>query len=293
MKPNHEHKDYKAPTIILKAHYCDYRKKIVEKYHCLSFFPVSVICTLLFVIVHTKSSKSSFVAVPQCLSWCIGVFIFLVLLLSHCHQQSLAWFSWIRILIWKVYHTKNLCSCCSCADENRRPKQAKINRRNPTSLPDNPSGLDSTELTPSLASGLDFRSRLFTMNPESWALNNVELLQQIGTLLWTSTGDPQMTQQLAKLRVGYELYQRLSGEREMEALRNLTILNISNWIKDHPKASKEEMSKEIGKQITQFAAQVENMWTVPISPTCIDELDHLWLIQVIVKWPTTFYGCVH
>ena len=68
-----------------------------------------------------------------------------------------------------------------------------------------------------------------------------------------------MTHQLAKLQVGYELYQRLSGERELEALRNQTILNISKWINDHPKASKEEMSKEIGKQITQFAAAVDRM----------------------------------
>lgn len=97
------------------------------------------------------------------------------------------------------------------------------------------------------------------MNSESLGLNNIQLLQQIGTLVWTATGDANMTHQLAKLQVGYELYQRLSGERELEALRNQTILNISKWINDHPKASKEEMSKEIGKQITQFAAAVDSM----------------------------------
>ncbi|KAL8622832.1 hypothetical protein ACOMHN_026953 [Nucella lapillus] len=97
------------------------------------------------------------------------------------------------------------------------------------------------------------------MDSKSWSLNNADLLQQIGTLVWTSTGSPEITHQLVKLRVGYELYQRLSGERNMEALRNQTILNIAKWIKEHPKASKEEAAKEVGKQITQFAEQVEKM----------------------------------
>ncbi|KAK7104550.1 hypothetical protein V1264_019247 [Littorina saxatilis] len=97
------------------------------------------------------------------------------------------------------------------------------------------------------------------MNPEPWALNSVELLQQIGTLIWSTTGDSQVTQELAKLRVGYEIYQRLSGEREMDALRNQTILNICKWVNDHPKASKDEMMKEVGKQIAQFAENVEKM----------------------------------
>ncbi|KAK7479450.1 hypothetical protein BaRGS_00029266 [Batillaria attramentaria] len=97
------------------------------------------------------------------------------------------------------------------------------------------------------------------MNPESLALNNVELLQQIGTLVWTSTGDSTTAEQLAKVRIGYELYQRLSGEREMDALRNQTTVNIAKWIKEHPKASKEETSKEIGNQIMAFAQAVDKM----------------------------------
>eukprot|EP00745_Piridium_sociabile_P006319 TRINITY_DN140808_c0_g1_i1.p1 TRINITY_DN140808_c0_g1~~TRINITY_DN140808_c0_g1_i1.p1 ORF type:complete len:112 (+),score=28.93 TRINITY_DN140808_c0_g1_i1:43-336(+) len=97
------------------------------------------------------------------------------------------------------------------------------------------------------------------MDAESWALNNADLLQQIGTLVWTTTGDSTMTQQLAKLRIGHELYQRLSGQRDVDALRNQTILNIAKWFKEHPKASKEEVAMEIGKQITQFAELVEKM----------------------------------
>jgi GAF domain-containing protein len=94
---------------------------------------------------------------------------------------------------------------------------------------------------------------------DPWGLNNVELLQEIATLVWTSTGNTQLSEQMARLRIGYELYQRFSGAREIEALRNQTILNISKWIQDNPKASKEEMAKEVGKQIVLFAQLVDKV----------------------------------
>ena len=47
---------------------------------------------------------------------------------------------------------------------------------------------------------------------DPWGLNNVELLQEIATLVWTSTGNTQLSEQMAKMRIGYELYQRFSGK---------------------------------------------------------------------------------
>lgn len=94
---------------------------------------------------------------------------------------------------------------------------------------------------------------------DPWGLNNVELLQEIATLVWTSTGNTQLSEQMARMRIGYEFYQRFSGAREIEALRNQTILNISKWVQDNPKASKEEMAREVGKHITLFAQQVDQI----------------------------------
>lgn len=94
---------------------------------------------------------------------------------------------------------------------------------------------------------------------DSWGLNNVELLQEIATVVWTSTGNSHLSEQMARMRIGYELYQRFSGAREIEALRNHTIQNIAKWIQDHPKTTKEEMASEIGKQIALFAEQVEKI----------------------------------
>lgn len=100
---------------------------------------------------------------------------------------------------------------------------------------------------------------ILKMNTASLVLENADLLQQIGLLLWAKTGDSALAGRLAALRVGYEVYERLSGEREMEALRSQTILTIAKWIKDHPKASNKEVADEIEQQIALFARKVENM----------------------------------
>ncbi|KAK6181046.1 hypothetical protein SNE40_008985 [Patella caerulea] len=73
------------------------------------------------------------------------------------------------------------------------------------------------------------------------------------------TGDKDMLQRVTGLRIASAVWNRVTGEQEIEALRNQTILNISQYVKDHPKASKEEMVKEIGKQIYHFQKQVEQL----------------------------------
>lgn len=97
------------------------------------------------------------------------------------------------------------------------------------------------------------------MDPQSWSLNNAELLQQIGTLMWINDGDASTLKDITTARIGYELWSRFSGEKDIDALRNQTILTISKYVKDHPKASKEELTKEVAKQISAFAQKVENL----------------------------------
>jgi len=96
----------------------------------------------------------------------------------------------------------------------------------------------------------------------SWSLNNADLLQQVGTLMWANSTDgkaPEFVTKLAATRIGYELYERISGERELEALRNETYMGIAKYIKDHPKATKEELTKEISKHIWNFKQKVEKL----------------------------------
>ena len=94
---------------------------------------------------------------------------------------------------------------------------------------------------------------------QSWSLSTPDLLQNLATLSWINNDDREMIKHLTTMRVGYELWSRLSGERELEALRAQTILKISQYVKSHPNASKEELSKEIGKQIWLFQEIVDKM----------------------------------
>ncbi len=60
-------------------------------------------------------------------------------------------------------------------------------------------------------------------------------------------------------RVAYELYQRLSGQRDLETYQSQCIAGIVEYVKSHPKASEDELAKEIAKQIQLFQFKVENM----------------------------------
>ena len=51
----------------------------------------------------------------------------------------------------------------------------------------------------------------------------------------------------------------MSGQREVDALQNRTIAAIAKYVKDNPKAKKEDMQKEIAKHIFAFAAAVDKL----------------------------------
>jgi hypothetical protein len=93
----------------------------------------------------------------------------------------------------------------------------------------------------------------------SWRLENADLLQEIATLLWVEKGEDDLLKKITSARIMYEMYQRLSGGNEVDKLRDETTAKIAKWVKDHPKATKEEMIKEISKQITLFAKKVDQM----------------------------------
>lgn len=57
----------------------------------------------------------------------------------------------------------------------------------------------------------------------------------------------------------YEIYQRMSGERDVDALRAQTIAAIAKYVKDNPKAKREDLQKEIAKHIFAFAHKIEHL----------------------------------
>uniref|UniRef100_A0A0B7AM39 Uncharacterized protein n=1 Tax=Arion vulgaris TaxID=1028688 RepID=A0A0B7AM39_9EUPU len=91
------------------------------------------------------------------------------------------------------------------------------------------------------------------------SLLDFNILEQISLLVWAHTGNSDMAEKLATVKLAADLWKKLSGNEQMDELRNETILSISKYVKEHPHASQDELSNEIAKQITEFAKKVEMM----------------------------------
>ncbi|XP_060589830.1 uncharacterized protein LOC132745014 [Ruditapes philippinarum] len=96
------------------------------------------------------------------------------------------------------------------------------------------------------------------MDFSDWSMGNADIIQTIAALQWIH-GDSAMSEKVAMFRLGYEVYQRMSGEREVDALRAQTIAAIAKYVKDHPKAKREDLQKEIAKHIFAFAHKVDRI----------------------------------
>ncbi|XP_013387426.1 uncharacterized protein LOC106156636 [Lingula anatina] len=100
------------------------------------------------------------------------------------------------------------------------------------------------------------------LNDSEWRLENGDLIQQIAFLSHLQknpSGNSKLYEAITAGRIGYELYQRVSGARELDAYRNQTIMAIADYVKKHPKASEKELVQEVQKQLAIFAQKVENL----------------------------------
>ncbi|CAN7999866.1 unnamed protein product [Ixodes hexagonus] len=89
--------------------------------------------------------------------------------------------------------------------------------------------------------------------------DNLELLEQIG--LYLSLEKVENAEKFYKTVVGVRLLQhfwkKLSREDEIEAHRNEALLAVADYIKKNPRATEEQILKEIQKQIDIFVAKIE------------------------------------
>jgi uncharacterized protein YpbB len=81
----------------------------------------------------------------------------------------------------------------------------------------------------------------------------------MGLLVWMNNGDDgkELYQKITGARVAYEIYNRLSGQRDIDTYQAQCYMGIAEFIKKHPKASEQELTEEVQKQIALFAAKVE------------------------------------
>jgi len=96
---------------------------------------------------------------------------------------------------------------------------------------------------------------------KSWGLDTPDLLQQIALLAWLNNGDEgkDMMKLLTQGRVVYELYNRVSGQRQVEQYEQECILGIVDYIKKNPKHSQDALAKEVEKHVALFKARIEDL----------------------------------
>nr|CAB3261124.1 uncharacterized protein LOC100176726 [Phallusia mammillata] len=91
--------------------------------------------------------------------------------------------------------------------------------------------------------------------------NNLEFLQQIAQRNYLVNGDESKPfyQLMTALRIGNEVYQRVSGQRKIDEYRAQCAANIIAYVKANPNASNNVLKKEVENQVAMFAVKVQSM----------------------------------
>jgi len=95
---------------------------------------------------------------------------------------------------------------------------------------------------------------------ENFRLSTGELFNQIGVLAFLNGGEEGKTLYNAFVagQVCYEVYKRLTLS-QTDVLRAETILRISNYVKNNPRASQAQLKSEVEKEIQLFAQKVADL----------------------------------
>ncbi|KAJ7373424.1 hypothetical protein OS493_013017 [Desmophyllum pertusum] len=103
-------------------------------------------------------------------------------------------------------------------------------------------------------------SGINTNMAESFRMDSVELLNQIGVLAFINGGEEGKALYNAFVtgRVCYEAYKRVSVS-QADVLRAETIMRVSEYVKSHPRASEAQLKTEVEKEIKMFAQKVSQL----------------------------------
>uniref|UniRef100_A0A3Q3KSN9 Si:ch211-191j22.3 n=1 Tax=Labrus bergylta TaxID=56723 RepID=A0A3Q3KSN9_9LABR len=101
----------------------------------------------------------------------------------------------------------------------------------------------------------------------SGEMSNAELFQQMALLRWLNSQteeDRTILAAVTGIKVAKELLNRITGQDEVDAYKRECILGISQFIKDNPRASKDQINAEVEKRVLVFAARVRALETAPL-----------------------------
>ncbi|KAK2158108.1 hypothetical protein LSH36_177g04099 [Paralvinella palmiformis] len=92
-------------------------------------------------------------------------------------------------------------------------------------------------------------------------LGNVDLIQQIALSVWLNKGDDykKMLQNVTQARIVYELYNRISPEKQIELYQQECIMAIVSFIQKNPRASEGKLVTEISKHVEIFKQKVATL----------------------------------
>lgn len=98
-------------------------------------------------------------------------------------------------------------------------------------------------------------------------MSNAQLFQQISLLRWLNSQSEEDRRSLAAvtgIQVAKELFNRLTGQEQVDAYKRECILGISQFIKDNPRASQSQINAEVEKRVLVFAARVKALESAPL-----------------------------
>lgn len=88
-------------------------------------------------------------------------------------------------------------------------------------------------------------------------MSTVDLIQQMAALAWVKDDNKEPYNLVTSARVGYELYQRVTSSSDVDVYQAQCIAAITAYIQKHPKATENELTKVVKKEIDLFRNKVD------------------------------------
>jgi len=98
-------------------------------------------------------------------------------------------------------------------------------------------------------------------------MTNAQLFQQMALLRWLSSQSDSDRESLIFLngvQVARELFNRVTGQDQIEQYKRECIQNIALFVQQNPTASETQINTEVEKHVLLFAARVKALDSAPL-----------------------------
>ncbi|CAN9512816.1 unnamed protein product [Ophioblennius macclurei] len=106
-----------------------------------------------------------------------------------------------------------------------------------------------------------------TVGGAAGAMSTDQLIQQAALLQWLVTQSDEDRGRLVALtglQIGRELFNRLSGRKQIDAFKAECIQSIAEFLQKNPQASQAQISAEVQQNVLLFAARVKALESKPL-----------------------------